>query len=285
MPMNFFRIDGWPAAPALARDLLALRAAHDRECTCDTRLRVRSIYRTRSEQHDIFVRRYRKGAFSPWGDYRRYQGAIWGRIAAGGPVASPDKVSNHMRGLAVDFAIGQGSVCFWWLRRNAHRWNFNWVEGKSIDEWWHWGWHVRIVPDRSTPDPWEGRGAPDPVPATDPGMTLEQLLGGPATAGPSKPVVVPDLPKGKTMADVKQIHCTVDDKPKGKIHQRALLIPGTAWAVPFTESGATFANTAADQFDTGDSRWYTKSMFNAFIRAAERCAPTKVAVELAKAEG
>lgn len=192
MVSNFFRIDGWPAAPALARDLLALRAAHDRECTCGTRLRARSIYRTKSEQHDIFVRRYRKGAFSPWGDYRRYQGAVWGRVDPGGPVASPDKISNHMRGLAVDFAIGKGSTCFWWLRRNAYRWHFNWIEGESIDEWWHWCWHVGIVPGKSTPDPWEGRGAPDPVPASDPGMTLTQLLGGTASTGTSRPAVAPE---------------------------------------------------------------------------------------------
>ena len=86
------------------------------------------------------------------------------------------------------------------------------------------------------------------------------------------------------MTDVKQIHCTADDKPTGPVHQRALLIPGTPWVLPFTEAGATFANTAADQFETGNSRWYTKSMFNAFIAAGERCAPTTVRVEVANAE-
>src|SRR5690606_39116178 len=62
---------------------------------------------------------------------------------------------------------------FMWLVNNAHKYNFNWTEGRSINEGWHWCWMVGIFPTASTPDPWEGRGAPDPVLSTDPGMTLD----------------------------------------------------------------------------------------------------------------
>lgn len=89
------------------------------------------------------------------------------------------------------------------------------------------------------------------------------------------------LPKGKTMADVKQIHWMNGSKVGG----RALIIPGTPWAVPFTESGATYANASAKQFQTGSSVEYTKSLFDAFLAAAGRCAPTTVRVEVVNADG
>lgn len=170
MAKNFVRIGAWPAAPALARDLIPLLQAHKREMGYD--LGVNSIYRTKSEQAAIFTSRYGRDAYSPYGDYRTYQGVTWGRTSGLGPVASPDVGSNHTRGYAVDFAISAFSPSFTWLKNNAHRWGFNHVEGSSISEPWHWCWRVGIFPNASTPDPWEGRGAPDPVHASDEGISV-----------------------------------------------------------------------------------------------------------------
>lgn len=176
MVKNFVRVGLWPAAPALARDLLPLLAAHKREMGFV--LGVNSIYRTKSEQAAIFTSRYSRGARSPYGDYRWYQGAQWGRTSGLGPVASPDVGSNHTRGYAVDFAISHFSPSFTWLKNNAHRWGFNHTEGASINEPWHWVWRIGIFPNSASPDPWEGRGAPDPVYASDPGMDLSGSGGG-----------------------------------------------------------------------------------------------------------
>ncbi|GGM42130.1 M15 family metallopeptidase domain-containing protein [Microbacterium saperdae] len=101
-----------------------------------------------------------------------------------------------------------------------------------------------------------------------------------ASLTPAPPPI--PLPEGKTMADVKQIHWMKDAKTVGG---RALIIPGTAWALPFVESGNTYANRTAKQFATGDSEEYTKSLFDAFLSAAARCAPTTVRVEVVNADG
>lgn len=171
MTKNFVRIGRWPCAPAVARNLVRLLAAHKRDMGYE--LGVNSIYRTRSEQAAIFTSRYARGARSPFGDYRWYQGAQWGRTSGLGPVASPDVGSNHTRGFAADFAVSQGSASFQWLVAHAHEYGFNHIEGQSIREPWHWCWRVGIFPDATTPDPWEGRGAPDPVYASDPGIALD----------------------------------------------------------------------------------------------------------------
>lgn len=182
MVKNFVRIDGWPVAPAVARDYVRLRDAHNAVFPSEP-LRINSGYRTRSEQAAIFTSRYTRGAYSPYGDYRTYQGATWGRTSGLGPVASPDVGSNHTRGYALDLNLPQaGSARHNWFLANAARFNFNWIEGRSIGEWWHVCWYVGIFPTRNTPDPWEGRGAPDPVYASDPGMTLD---GGSAPGGGS----------------------------------------------------------------------------------------------------
>lgn len=181
MAKNFVRVCGWPCAPAVARDLVRLLAAHKRDMGYD--LGVNSIYRTRSEQAQIFTSRYSRGAYSPYGDYRTYQGATWGRTSGLGPVASPDVGSNHTRGYAVDFAVSQGSASFQWLVAHAAEYGFNHVEGASIAEPWHWCWHVAIFPDGTEPDPWEGRGAPDPVYPSDPGMSLDRIPSGAGGGG------------------------------------------------------------------------------------------------------
>ena len=195
--MNFYRIDGWPVAPAVARDYLRLKAAHDKNCPCGVPLRVNSGYRTRSEQHTTFVRWYRRSATSTTRppDYRKYQGAWWGRVGGPGVVQSPDVVSNHTRGYALDLNVTSGGVCQRWMLANAPSFGFNWVEGKSAREPWHWCWRIGIRPTASSPDPWEGRGAPDPVRPTDRGMTLQQLLGPSTTGGNSRPAPVPVAPE------------------------------------------------------------------------------------------
>lgn len=91
---------------------------------------------------------------------------------------------------------------------------------------------------------------------------------------------VPRLPEGKTMDDVKMIHWMNGSKVGG----RALIVPGTPWAVPWTETGATYANRMADQFDTGSSIEYTKSLFDAFLSASARCAPTVLTITTVDAD-
>lgn len=110
-------------------------------------------------------------------------------------------------------------------------------------------------------DPWRAVTPPTPTPTPE-------------------PLPIP-LPEGKTMADVKQIHWVTSS---GAIGGRALIIPGTAWALPFTESGSTYANRAATQFETGSSVEYTKSLYDAFISAAARVAPTALTIETVNAE-
>ena len=183
MSSNFYRFSGYPVAPCLARDLVRMKADHDRDTGCD--MSLNSGYRPRSDQEEIFERRYRPHAYSPFNDYRLYKGVYWGRIDDGGPAESPDanggKGSNHTQGYAIDFNLGYGKTSLSWLRENAHKYNFNNVEGANVGENWHWCWFIGIRPTASSPDPWGGRGAPDPVYSIDPGMTYEKLMG--ATGG------------------------------------------------------------------------------------------------------
>lgn len=73
----------------------------------------------------------------------------------------------------------------------------------------------------------------------------------------------------------RQIHYT----EKGET-TRALIVPGTAYFMPWTESGATYANGIAKNMETGSSTEVTKSLFNAFMAAAERCATLDVKGEI-----
>lgn len=172
MTTNIVRIDGYPLAPGLARDWLRMVAAAAND---GVRLVVNSGYRTKSEQTKTFTDRYTRGATSTTRppDYRRFDGSWWGRTSGEGVVASPDEGSNHTRGYAVDIYMGPGVYA--WLVRNAHRFNFNHIEGARVGESWHWCWHVGIYPTATSPDPWEGRGAPDPVHSSDQGIAVEEL--------------------------------------------------------------------------------------------------------------
>lgn len=224
---------------------------------CD--LLVTSGIRLHQEQINIFLDRYRQQdtGVGPFKDVRWWEGKRYVRVKGPGTVAPPGRSNHEIQGskAAVDLrdsgrdagVASGGNVRANWLRANATRLGLI-PSGYGFGEPWHYD-----IPNIF-------RAAP--TPAGD---------------------IIPDLPEGATMADVKQIHCTVDDKSTGRVKSRALLIPGTAWALPFTESGATFANASATQFNTGNSVWYTQSMFNAFIAAAERCAPTKITITSADA--
>ena len=172
MPTNIVRVDDYPLAPGLARDWLAMCAAAAGD---GVPLIVSSGYRTRSEQIETFTKRYTRGARSTMSppDYRWFDGSQWGWTSGEGVVQSPDVGSNHTRGFAVDIYMGPG--VFDWLSRNAARFGFNHIEGSSIGEPWHWCWHCGIFPDGTEPDPWEGRGAPDPVAHEDQGIPIADL--------------------------------------------------------------------------------------------------------------
>lgn len=214
MVTNIVRINGWPVAPAVARDFLRMKADHDR--ATGGNLRINSGYRTRSEQAAIFTSRYRRGAYSPYGDYRIYQGVTWGRVSGLGPVASPDVGSNHTRGLALDLNVTTGSASQKWLIEHSRKYGFNWVEGKSVFEPWHWCWNVHFRPDANTPDPWEGRGAPDPVHPTDPGIPIEDILAGGGGGGTG------DL----SMSDIRKIENYLEylDQRTQRIEKRQIEI-------------------------------------------------------------
>lgn len=54
--------------------------------------------------------------------------------------AAPPGFSNHQNGIAMDVGgVGAfGSAAYNWLARNAGRFGFNNVEGRGVDEPWHW---------------------------------------------------------------------------------------------------------------------------------------------------
>lgn len=205
---NFVRINGWPVAPAVAIAFLLMKAAHD--AATGGNLLITSGYRTKSEQAGIFTARYARGGHSPWGDYRTYLGVSWGRFSGLGPVASPDVGSNHTRGFALDLNVVSGSFSQAWMLMHAHEYGFHWAEGRSVGEPWHWTWAVTgSFPTGHERDPWQGRGAPDPVYPSDPGMPIDKLGGAAAGGGgllPSEPEEEDDDVKLIKNLDTGQIY-------------------------------------------------------------------------------
>lgn len=233
MSSNFYRINGYPVAPAVARDYLRMKAEHDRDTGGN--MALNSGYRPRSDQVEIFERRYRPGAYSKWGDYRTYKGTTWGRIDPGGPAESPDanggRGSNHTQGFALDFRIGNGYTSLAWLRNNAARFGFNNYEGTRVGENWHWCWNILVLEGPNTPDPWEGRGRPDPVYSSDPGMTYEELTGGSGSGstGTSSTTTTPNLLE----ADMPLLYQPTSGTWKGK---HFAIAPGYIKHIPGKES-------------------------------------------------
>jgi len=220
--------------------------------------------RTYQEQVDLFLSRYRVQAFGkgPYGDARGWKGKRYVRHSGLGTVAQPGTSNHEIQDNyygAIDLAdtggpgIGtEGSARSNWLRANAAKYGLQ-PEGFKFDEAWHYR-----VPN-----------------------IFQAVPSGGGSVTPPKPTPLPPLPEGKTMSDVKQIHWMKDSKTVGG---RALIIPGTPWAVPFTEAGSTYANRSAEQFDTGNSVEYTQSLFKAFLAAAERCAPNTLTITTVAAE-
>lgn len=97
--------------------------------------------------------------------------------------------------------------------------------------------------------------------------------GGSSTA----PGIPPTIEEDEEMTP-RQIHYT-----KGGKTTRALIVPGTEYFMPWTESTAVYANGFAKNMETGSSTEVTESLFNAFKAAAERCARTTVKIDTVEA--
>lgn len=104
-------------------------------------LTVRGWMRSLADQEKFFFQRYKRGAYSPYGDYRSYKGVTYGRT--NGAAAAIPGTSNHGWGLAID-VVDFGSVGnFNHPRRVAaiailkkHGWTDTEGRGK-IQEPWH----------------------------------------------------------------------------------------------------------------------------------------------------
>lgn len=108
-------------------------------------------WRSYETQERIFRERYRAGAYSPFGDYRRWQGQTWGRVT--GAAAAVPGTSNHGGGVAVDVktsrskgdapypetvvftAFGDADRLAFLRVAAAHGWADD--EGRSVGELWH----------------------------------------------------------------------------------------------------------------------------------------------------
>lgn len=182
------------------------------------------------------------------------QNVHWLRYLKNGyPIAlNPDTPSVHQKGDAIDSDEAQNHISMMtdhgWIRTV-----YRWVNGVwTLVERWHFEHFIE--------------------------RDNHRYEGDPADSGTVAPL--PPLPEGKTMADVKMIHWMNGSKVGG----RAILVPGTAWAVPWTETGATYANRMAAQFDTGSSVEYTKSLFDAFLSAGARVAPNSLTIKTVDAD-
>lgn len=75
--------------------------------------------------------------------YAKYQAGINFVNGSNARAAAPG-TSNHGSGIAIDVADGNGKTItssspqFAWLTSNASGFMFDWAEGRSINEPWHW---------------------------------------------------------------------------------------------------------------------------------------------------
>jgi hypothetical protein len=116
------------------------RAVAQVEADVGLQLTVRGWTRTITEQRTFFFQRYRRGARSPFADYRRFDGATYGRVK--GAAAAVPGYSNHGWGLAVDVNDFGGVGEFGNRRRSKaypilkeHGWTE--TEGRRVSEPWH----------------------------------------------------------------------------------------------------------------------------------------------------
>ncbi|GGO59173.1 hypothetical protein GCM10010910_01510 [Microbacterium nanhaiense] len=143
MALDYTTVDGWPVAPRTAQAFLTrLKPAFERAFPGVT-LHVYSGYRSYEGQVEIFTSRYRRGAYSPFGDYRQWDGSTWGRVSGEGTVAAPG-TSNHQSGHALDIRDSgsdagvtiAGNARANWIRANASKYGFNAI-GYTFAEPWH----------------------------------------------------------------------------------------------------------------------------------------------------
>ncbi|MTE24820.1 D-alanyl-D-alanine carboxypeptidase family protein [Microbacterium sp. ZXX196] len=137
------RVDGWPVAPGTA-DLFTgrLKPAFERAFPGVT-LHVYSGYRSYEDQVAIFTDRYRRSEHSPFGDYRWWDGSLWGRVSGEGTVAAPG-TSNHQSGHALDIRDSGADAGVTvannarsnWIRANAAAYGFS-PAGYGFGEPWH----------------------------------------------------------------------------------------------------------------------------------------------------
>lgn len=153
MALDYTTVDGWPVAPNTADAFLTrLKPAFERAFPGVT-LHVYSGYRSYEGQVEIFTSRYRRGAYSPYGDYRTWDGSTWGRVSGEGTVAAPG-TSNHQSGHALDIrdsgsdagVTTAGNARANWIRANAAAYGFSPI-GYTFGE----PWHIELVGD-----PWAG---------------------------------------------------------------------------------------------------------------------------------
>lgn len=143
MALDYTTVDGWPVAPNTAQAFLnRLKPAFEKAFPGVT-LHVYSGYRSYEGQVEIFTSRYRRGAYSPYGDYRTWGGSTWGRVSGEGTVAAPG-TSNHQSGHALDIrdsgsdagVTTAGNARANWIRANAARYGFSPI-GYTFGEPWH----------------------------------------------------------------------------------------------------------------------------------------------------
>ncbi len=180
MTDNIVRIDGWPVAVGTASAFGRLKTAF--EAVFPVTLHVYSGYRSYADQEKIFRDRYRPGAYSPFGDYRWWNGVRWGRVSGEGTVAVPG-TSNHGNGRALDIrdsgsdagVTRAGNARSNWIRANAPRYGFNPAGFGFLEPW-----HIEYTGDQwasSTPAPAE-TDQEAPAPETDTGVTLNPNIKG-----------------------------------------------------------------------------------------------------------
>lgn len=106
-------------------------------------LKLTQGYRPRTEQEKIFLQRYEKRATGsgPYGDVRWYSGARYVRVR--GAAAAIPGTSNHGLGVAIDINTGIGfgsftSAQYKWLAKNGPAYGWTNVEGRAVNEPWHW---------------------------------------------------------------------------------------------------------------------------------------------------
>lgn len=142
------RLDGnnlaLPGDPAVLREDAATSWNKARAEVLDKTgltLTVRGWNRSIADQERFFFARYKRGAYSPFGDYRSYKGATYGRT--NGAAAAIPGTSNHGLGTTVDVVDFGGVGNFSHPRRVAaigilkkHGWTD--TEGRGrIQEPWH----------------------------------------------------------------------------------------------------------------------------------------------------